>query len=72
MTNPHEEITPAEVDPSALAVHSESDQTRTHGDADETQRVQSTTGLRPVDEDEAGSAAGTGADPGDVPPAGTR
>jgi len=57
MTNPHDEPTGYEIDPSVLAVHSESDVTRTHGDADETERVQTATGalapVEPQDTDDA-------------------
>jgi len=54
MTNPHDETTGYEVDPSALAVHSESDVTRMHGDADETERVQDAFGaLEPVDPEQS-------------------
>ena len=50
MTNPHDETTGYEIDPNVLAVHSESDVTRLHGNADETERVQTATGaLAPVD-----------------------
>lgn len=57
MTNPHDEPTGYEVDPSALAVHSESDVTRLHGNADETERVQTATGaMAPVDPEDTDAA----------------
>jgi hypothetical protein len=57
MTNPHDETTGYQVDPSALAVHSESDVTRMHGNADETERVQTATGaMAPVDPEETDAA----------------
>ncbi len=56
MTNPHDEQTGYQIDPSVLAVHSESDVARLHGDADETDRVQDTFGaLAPVEPGDADS-----------------
>lgn len=57
MTNPHDETTGYEIDPRVLAVHSEDDQTRLHGDADETERVVTATGaLAPAPEEDADDA----------------
>ena len=57
MTNPHDEPTGYQVDPSALAVHSESDVTRMHGNADETERVQDAFGaLQPVEPEDTDAA----------------
>ncbi len=58
MTNPHDETTGYEIDPRALAVNSEDDRTRMHGNADETERVQTATGaIAPVpDEEDSGTA----------------
>ncbi len=56
MTNPHDEQTGYQIDPNVLAVHSESDVTRLHGDADEMDRVQDAFGaLAPVEPADADS-----------------